>query len=211
MRLEWPNFVQEYYESQDKVSDSEIALNLDCLLDRSHMAPIYANLISVSILPILLTLLIILMWRGIAMFLRGVLRHKFTSHNHTHYTKGTVINMLFMIHPLILKTTMEIFSCTTIEGNKYLDTYMEDECWTGDHAKYAISVALPAFLLWGLGLPLFAFFRLKNLYALHKLDTKYYQEVYGFLYLGYIKPKYWWQLVVLFRKFMVLVALIWLS
>ena len=104
-----------------------------------------------------------------------------------------------------------MFSCTRIEGKAYLDIYMQDECWTGDHFKYAISVALPVFLIWGIGLPVFAFFRLKNLYELHRLGQRYYLEVWGFLYMGYNNHQYWWQLEILARKFMILVALIWLS
>ena len=42
----------------------------------------------------------------------------------------------------------------------YLDIYMNDECWTGDHAYYTLTVALPSLIVWGIGLPLFAFYRM---------------------------------------------------
>ena len=163
MRLKWPDFVTKYYESQDKVSDSEIALNLDCVVDRSVLQPVYVNLISTSIMPIILFVLIVIMWNIISFVVRRVLNRHLSHNIHIHYIKGTVINMLFLLHPRILKNTMEMFACTIIERKLYLDVYMADECWTGDHAKYTLSVALPAFIIWGIGLPCFAFFRLKRL------------------------------------------------
>ena len=77
--------------------------------------------------------------------------------NYFLFIKGTVINCLFLVHPLILKTTMQMFACTLIEDRAYLDVYMEDECWVGRHADYAIVVAMPSTLLWGFGLPIAAF------------------------------------------------------
>ena len=76
------------------------------------------------------------------------------------YIKGTMINMLFLLHPTISKSTMYIFTCTYIDGIPYLDIHMEDECLTGDHWKYLTSVAIPAFIVWGIGLPILAFARL---------------------------------------------------
>ena len=45
-----------------------------------------------------------------------------------YYAKGNAINILFLIHPIILKATIEMFACTSIEGTDWLDVYMEDEC-----------------------------------------------------------------------------------
>ena len=53
-----------------------------------------------------------------------------------------------------------MFACTEIEDVLYLDIYMNDECWTGDHAYYTLTVALPSLIVWGIGLSLFAFYRM---------------------------------------------------
>ena len=63
LRLEWPDFVLEYYDAQDKVgSTTEIALNLDCIVDRNSTKPVYANLIAISVLPLILSFLAVVMW-----------------------------------------------------------------------------------------------------------------------------------------------------
>ena len=76
---------------------------------------------------------------------------------------------------------------------------------------YTIGVAVPAFIIWGIGLPFFAFVRLHKLYNLKRLESTRNQEVYGFLYLGYLPRKYWWGLVILARKVSIMITLIWLN
>ena len=88
---------------------------------------------------------------------------------------------------------------------------MAEECWTGDHWKYITGVAIPSFLLWGIGLPFLAFMWLFKLNAQEKLYTKKTKKVYGYLFLGYQHKKYWWTLIILARKTLILANLIWLS
>ena len=51
-----------------------------------------------------------------------------------------------------------MFACTNIEGTRYLDVYMQDECWQGNHYTYTTSAAIPALIVWGMGLPSHAFY-----------------------------------------------------
>ena len=104
-----------------------------------------------------------------------------------------------------------MFACTTIEGKSYVDIYMEDECWTGDHALFSITVAIPAFILWGLGFPFLAFLTLHRINKVKGLEVLKNKQVYGFLYIGYLPKKYWWELLILARKVTILVTLIWIS
>ena len=92
------------------------------------MKPVYANLIGTSVLPIILIILTIAIWSLIK-----CCRKSMSKTDYFQYVKGTIINILFILHPTILKTTMQIFTCTKIDDKKYLDIYMDDECWNGDH------------------------------------------------------------------------------
>ena len=56
-----------------------------------------------------------------------------------------------------------MFTCTYIDDTPYLDSDMDEECWTGDHSQYLLAVAMPSFLLWGIGLPVGAFMILLRL------------------------------------------------
>ena len=92
-------------------STSEIAMNLDCLVNRSIISPVYANLIGISILPLILMVLTIIMWTIIKIFKTNMSYLKYH-----HNMKGTVINILFLVYPMILRHAMQMFACTTIEG-----------------------------------------------------------------------------------------------
>ena len=43
------------------------------------------------------------------------------------------------------------------------------------------------------------------------LDDRDVKVSYGFLYLGYRKDKYWWELVILGRKVAILFNIVWLN
>ena len=88
---------------------------------------------------------------------------------------------------------------------------MDDECWTEDHYMFALGLAVPSTIIWGAGLPLLSFF---ILYQFHKVNAHRSDNnmiKWGFLYLGYLPQKYWWELVILLRKIAILVAITWLN
>ena len=175
---------------------------MDCIVDRETISPVYANLIAISLLPLILIALSFIVWVGIITF------SKTLSWTEGFYRmEGTMINLLFLVHPSILKTTLQMFACTNIEGVWYMDIYMADVCWEGDHYFYGLNISIPALIVWGIGLPLFAFIRLRTL----NRDGEQSITRYGFLYLGYRDSKWWWEFIVLGRKFAILIVLIWIS
>ena len=84
---------------------------------------------------------------------------------------------------------------------------MNDECWTGDHRFYILTLALPSLILWGICLPLFALYRMSA--ADRRLPHA--KAVYGFLYQGYVPRKFWWELMIILRKFLILLSLVFLN
>jgi len=71
-------------------------------------------------------------------------------------------------------------------------------CYEGTFSLFAFGVALPGIIIWGLGIPFFAFILVsqeKN--KLHTLETR---EKFGFLYRGYKKQYYYWESVIMYRK-----------
>ena len=78
-----------------------MALNLDCIIDPSSIKPVYANLIGISVLPIILIVITVVIWSLIKFF-----RKSMTWSDYRLYIRGTLINVLFLLHPTILKTSM---------------------------------------------------------------------------------------------------------
>jgi hypothetical protein len=63
-------------------------------------------------------------------------------------------------------------------------------------------LALPCIIGWGLGIPFFALIMLiKNKNVLNKIETK---EKLGFLYNGYKRELFFWEIVVMYRKIIVI-------
>lgn len=85
----------------------------------------------------------------------------------------------------------------------------EVECWVGTHLKWVFLSSLPSLGLWGLAAPILAFLVLFR--NTEKFDQEDFKRSYGFLYLGYSKPKYYWELVILYRKLAMIFISVFMS
>ena len=66
-------------------------------------------------------------------------------------------------------------------------------------------MAIPGIVIWGLGIPFFAFILLTR--EKERLNTLAVREKLGFLYRGYKKQFYYWESIIMYRK----IALIFIS
>lgn len=72
-----------------------------------------------------------------------------------------------------------------------------------------MTTALPSIIIWGLGIPAFAFLLLqKEKDRLKRIEVK---EKYGFLYNGYQKRFYYWEVVIMYRKIMVIFIAVFIA
>jgi hypothetical protein len=72
-----------------------------------------------------------------------------------------------------------------------------------------MTTALPSIIVWGLGIPAFAFLLLQK--EKHRLKYPDVKEKYGFLYNGYRKAFYFWEVVIMYRKIMVIFIAVFIS
>ena len=78
-------------------------------------------------------------------------------------------------------------------------------CYQKVHSFWSYSVAMPSIIVWGLGIPFFAFILMyKERRSLNSLETK---EKFGFLYNGYQTDMFFWEIVIMYRK----IAMIFIS
>lgn len=80
----------------------------------------------------------------------------------------------------------------------YLRHDVEETCWRGEHLANALAIAVPGFLLYGIGLPLMAFALLYS--NQDQLYDKKYTFRLGLLYLGFREKRWWWEAVTASRK-----------
>ena len=74
---------------------------------------------------------------------------------------------------------------------------------------FALGIALPFLVVWGLGIPAFAFFMMYS--VRDKLKMNWVKERYGFLYNGYKPHAYYWEIIIMYRKIALIFIAVFLS
>lgn len=82
---------------------------------------------------------------------------------------------------------------------------MTIECYHAAHSFWSFAVAMPSIIVWGLGIPFFAYVMMFR--ARKELDTVATKEKFGFLYAGYQQQYFYWEIVIMYRK----IAMIFIS
>lgn len=73
----------------------------------------------------------------------------------------------------------------------------------------AFGVALPCIVLWGIGIPAAVWFLMKK--DKEKLDTVAVKQKFGFLYNGYKRTNYFWEIVIMYRKIVMIGVAIFMN
>lgn len=112
--------------------------------------------------------------------------------------------LIYFFYPIIVNLTLSLFICTKLEdenGNLsfYLVRDMSVKCWTRDHYKYAIGIAVPLSIVWILGFPFYIFWKLYK--ARRNLNDKEVLLSYGVFIVGLEDNSFFWEILVSnFRK-----------
>ena len=120
---------------------------------------------------------------------------------------GPTLFVYFFFYNSMVNTLAAIFRCRdeVIDGQQYLEVDLTVRCFNGPHITGMVAaggLALALNVLFPVALVLIL---RRNRQALH---TSTIRNRYGFLYMGYsiVRGLYWWEAVVLLRKFSVLMV-----
>ncbi|KAJ9444876.1 hypothetical protein DIPPA_28528, partial [Diplonema papillatum] len=129
------------------------------------------------------------------------------------YTATTIIAM-FLCYPSMMRELAQMLNCTdeicTALGTcrRYLKEDPRIDCSSGRYSTFW-TLSLAFLLVYGIGIPLGAFVLLRRQQMV--LSTKRALKRYGFLYAGYRRSKYCWELVVTGRRLLLAVLLVGLA
>jgi len=99
------------------------------------------------------------------------------------------------------KRMVDVFNCTSYGGVSRLSSDLQVKCYAdAKHSQVAYFVALPALFIWGLGIPATVFTLMRK--NSDKLTTEQVKQQFGFLYNGYKRHNYYWEIVIMYRKIM---------
>lgn len=115
-------------------------------------------------------------------------------HHSKNYARRNAIAtggiVAFLLYPVIVTTTLELFQCKDVEGHTYLSRDFSLECWQGQHMVEIFSIALPNIIVYILGFPLGIFFILRK--HKHDLDNKDLIVKFGLFYVGLTDKCFYW-------------------
>jgi len=117
-------------------------------------------------------------------------------------TVASMVVMLFLIHPNIVDYMFKDFRCVDIDGDKRLLDDMQIQCWNRAHSIVTYYIAIPSMIVWGLGLPFFALIMIHR--SKKNIDTILVREKWGFLFNGFKQEFYYWEIVIMFRKVIII-------
>lgn len=110
--------------------------------------------------------------------------------------------LISVLTPYVTKTCIQLVSCQQVEGEEYwLSADETIECWTTSHYKYVFALFLPAFFIYFLGVPLL----LAGL--LRKFKSHPYRLLLIYITSGYTKRFYYWEVLILVRKLLLILFL----
>ena len=199
--IAWPQvFVTLFQIGGSVTTVGQHLVNLKCMYPLQSEADVFfSTRIAWSILPFLLVVACVLAW-----FLLSKCR---TIPNWKSNARASVVALLFLIWPGLCSETFAIFACRDVCGNNVMIVDLNEPCWEGRHAKYAV---LACFMLvfYVLGFPLLSLINIKRMHN-HAIDTnKEIQELEGYLTWGMFVSAYhpkvwWWEGTVAMRKIVI--------
>ena len=193
-KMNWPETVLTLFSIQKSAATAtEQVFSMDCYIEGEDTTEAYfQKLIVMAVLPPIIWTASLVVWTFIAIC-KG---------NYTYFKKElitTMIVLFFLVHPNVVRLMFSAFACTEIEGKgHWLMENLEIECWDQKHTFYALGVALPSILVWGVGTP---YLVLLFMYKQRKYLFKEHNKVrFGFLFNGYKTSEFYWEFVILYRK-----------
>lgn len=104
------------------------------------------------------------------------------------------------------------FKCIDVDGEIRLRADLEIQCWSLTHKLITFIVALPALIVWCIGLPLLSILHLsRNRVAIIKRNDENFRLQNGYLYEGFKYDFYFWEYLILARKYIIIGVCIFMT
>lgn len=122
----------------------------------------------------------------------------------------TFLVISYMMQTEIITAALKLFICSNLSTDDdpeyYLDANPDIQCYQGTHLTWALLFGLPIFLIWGIILPVTLYKKAKK-----AKDLPYKRIRYLFIFSGMREEKYYWEFVILLRKQLMVLILVFLG
>ncbi len=121
------------------------------------------------------------------------------AYSHLSRTEGIIVTATvaaFVLHLSLARSALSLMSCRRVAGELFLAGDMRIRC--SEASVWMYGIAVPAFLLYGLGIVGVTIAILK--FKQDVLDKAHTREVFGFLFAPYRSGRYFWEACIQARK-----------
>ncbi|CAD8213410.1 unnamed protein product [Paramecium pentaurelia] len=172
--------------------------SLDCFLSHIFTFEIqYGRMIWQIIIPFIYIIFFFLCYYFAVKF-------KFATFNRSVITT-TLIYMYIYLHPSLIGGFVQLISYREISGYKWIQSNVSQRFDTPDHEKWMIRLCLPMLVVLAIIIPISFFY---NLYSnSHQLNDKKVRLQWGYLYNEYTKTAYFWEVIKISQKELMIIFL----
>ena len=121
----------------------------------------------------------------------------------------TLIITMILLYPTIVSLALQDFRCVEVDGESRLLEDFEVLCWSSSHTLVSLAVAIPSLIVWAFGVPLLWFLFIST----NKKDLSLVslRKKLGFVYFGYKKEFYFWEIIITYRKALIIFISVYLT
>lgn len=216
LNITWPDFIKSVINGFNFVNLDILSISrhdLSCSFNTNFYNNLILHILTIPsvILFIYISYLIALALKIKYKLKRGVIKDRFIY---------CLVFFVFILYPSVGCALLKIFKCDLIEEEWYLSQDLSLKCFDKEWTKYAILSGCFIFI-YIIGIPLFFYYLMKRNLEIVKISndenqpqtkqTKRFAYRYGFMYMGY-ENKYWWfELVEMMKKIVLLATVIYLD
>ena len=177
----------------------------------------YVRLITFYVLPVVVILCSFLFW-----LIKGKI-NKLTAQERLDKTISTIAIVWFLFYPTIVSYLAQSINCTDLEGTLRLYEDLEEVCFQGRHLQIVFFISTPGLIIWAFGIPFLGLFLVRRFLhqitqvqfhsdpkILSTLQARFKLQL-GFLTQGYQDEFYYWEIVLLLRKTILVLLLTFLA
>ena len=198
--LKWPESILHLFDFSSAVGESSSqVLNLSCSQLNTNNDSFLTSSAASALFPFVLIGIVLVFWAGVAAAKRNKLYIK------VHFVSTCVIIVL-LFHTSVSNSILSIFSCKKINDNYWNTSDLSMKCFDSSHMKALLYVGVPGLVIWSITIPLIAFSSL----FFHREDLQNADTMikYKMLFAGYKKELYFWEILIILRKFLIRVVAI---
>jgi hypothetical protein len=205
--LSWPWYAYKLFTSQNTLTTgSDQLLSLECYLASSGISYekyFYINIGLYSHLPLVLFFLALITWIGIC-----AIEQNWKYMKREFFT--TIVVLFFLFYPNIVRALFSIFSCKFISDHGwFISSNLIVQCYTSSYLKFSLLIGLSGIILWALGVPTLVLVLLIKRRNQLSRDTN--RVIFGFLYNGYKRSRFFWEIVIAYRKIAIICATVFMN